>query len=338
MRRVIFIYSIHGLLIYALKMIKTLKIFNSIKKELKQFETLFDSYVEGLEFSDYLKGAKGKMLRPALTMVGAKIGGEIKEESLWAAISVELMHNATLVHDDVVDNADMRRDKPTFKHFYGDKQAVLYGDYLLAKSLDCVIRTGKLSIVNTIAHTTGEMSIGEIEQLEQSGTLETSEDEYFEIIYKKTATLFVCSLLVGYYSSTSEDALEETVKTVAYNLGMAFQVKDDLLDYDTSGSSGKVYGNDIREKKMTLPLISALRQANEADAQEIKKMILLPEIPDRELLKIISFVETNGGLEYTEMVLEKYLNQAREAIATLPEGDSKSGLNYLCKYLGERKK
>jgi len=319
-------------------MIKTLKIFNSFKKELKAFESLFDSYVEGLEYKEYLKGAKGKMLRPTLTMVAAKIGGQVSESSLWAAISVELMHNATLVHDDVVDNADKRRSKPTFKHLYGDKQAVLYGDYLLAKSLDCVVKTGELSIVNTIARTTGEMSIGEIEQLDHSGHLDTSEEDYFNIIYKKTATLFICSLLVGYYSSSAEAHLEETVKEIGYNLGMAFQIKDDLLDYDTSGESGKAFGNDIREKKMTLPLIHAFEMADKEEVKDVKKMILLPELPDEEVLKLIAFVQVNKGIEYTEAVLEQYLDKARKAISQLPEGDSKSGLAYLCQYLGKRKK
>ncbi len=312
-------------------------IFNTIRKELNKFESLFDEYVGTLKYSEYLQGIKGKMLRPAATIMAAKIGGEISEKTFWGAIAIELMHNATLVHDDVIDNADKRRDKDTFKKIYGNKAAILYGDYLLAKGLECVAKTNVLAIMNTIAQTTGEMCIGELDQLAQSGTFATKEQEYYDIIYKKTASLFVCSLLVGYQSS-GNSGLEDMFRQIGYNLGMAFQIKDDLLDYDTSGSSGKNFGNDIREKKMTLPLIYAFANASKQDVDEMKNLLLSSELSDDEVRKIINFAETNGGIKYTSEVLTQFIAKAEEMAHKLPENISKIEFDYLCRYIAERKK
>jgi octaprenyl-diphosphate synthase len=315
-----------------------LKIFNTIKKELKQFETLFDSYLKGLEFSDYLMDTKGKMLRPALTIIAGNIAGKASEQTYWYAIAVEMMHNATLVHDDIVDDANQRRQKATFRASQGDKKAVLYGDYLFAKSLECVVKTNDFRIIQAIANTTGEMSIGEIKQLDESGGLSTAEKDYYDIIYKKTASLFVCSLMVGHYSTSVDTQWEETIQRIGYNLGMAFQIKDDLLDYNTQSKSGKAFGNDIQEKKMTLPLIYALQQVSEEKEAEIKKMINLSTISDNELLKIINFSYKNEGITYTEGILASFLRKAQEDIDTLPKSMSKDALGYLVTYLAKREK
>lgn len=315
-----------------------LKIFNTIKKELKQFEKLFDSYLKDLEFNDYLMDTKGKMLRPALAIIAGNIAGKASEKTYWAAIAVEMMHNATLVHDDIVDDANKRREKATFRAKHGDKKAVLYGDYLFAKSLECVVKTNDFRIINAIASTTGEMSIGEIKQMDESGGLSTAEKDYYDIIYKKTASLFVCSLLVGHYSTATDTKWEETVNRIGLNLGMAFQIKDDLLDYDATATSGKTIGNDIREKKMTLPLIFALQQVSEEKQAYIKKMINLSAISDNDILKVIDFTYENGGIAYTEGVLASFLKKAQDDIDTLPQSLSKEALGYLTTYLGERKK
>lgn len=315
-----------------------IKIFNTIRKELKQFEALFDSYLKELEFSDYLKDTKGKMLRPALTIIASNIAGKASEKTYWSAIAVEMMHNATLVHDDVVDDANQRREKATFRATYGDRKAVLYGDYLFAKSLECVVKTDDLRIIHAIANTTGEMSIGEIKQMDESGGLSTAEKDYYDIIYKKTASLFVCSLMVGHYSSSKSNEWEETVTRIGYNLGMAFQIKDDLLDYDTQSKSGKAYGNDIQEKKMTLPLIYALQQVSTEKEAEIKKMINLSAISDNDILKIIDFSYENGGIAYTEGILASFLRKAQEDVDTLPKSISKDALGYLVTYLAKREK
>ena len=315
-----------------------LKIFNTIRKELKQFETLFDSYLGSLEFSDYLKNTKGKMLRPALTIIAGNIAGEVSEKTYWSAIAVEMMHNATLVHDDIVDDANQRRERATFRATHGDRRAVLYGDYLFAKSLECVVKTNDFRIIQAIANTTGEMSVGEIKQLEESGGLSTAEKDYYDIIYKKTASLFVCSLMVGHYSTTKDVQWDATVERIGYNLGMAFQIKDDLLDYDSKSKSGKAYGNDIQEKKMTLPLIYALQQVGEERALEIKKMINLSIIPKEDVLAVIDFANEHGGITYTEVVLNKFLTKAQEDIDSLPSSISKDSLSFLVTYLAERKK
>ena len=315
-----------------------LKIFNTIRQELKQFETLFDSYLKGLEFSDYLMDTKGKMLRPALTIIAGNIAGKASEKTYWSAIAVEMMHNATLVHDDIVDDANQRREKTTFRASYGDKKAVLYGDYLFAKSLECVVKTDDFRIIQAIANTTGEMSIGEIKQMDESGGLSTAEKDYYDIIYKKTASLFVCSLMVGHYSTTTDTQWEETIQRIGYNLGMAFQIKDDLLDYDIHSKSGKAFGNDIQEKKMTLPLIYALQQVSEEKGAEIKKMINLSAISDSEILKVIDFSYKNEGITYTEGILASFLRKAQEDIDTLPKGMSKEALGYLVSYLEKREK
>ncbi len=315
-----------------------IKIFNTIKNELNQFEKLFDAYINEIEYSDYLMNNKGKMLRPALTIISAKIAGQIQQKTYWSAIGVEMIHNATLVHDDVVDDANERRANSTFRAIHGDKRAVLYGDYLLAKGLDCIIKTEDLKIMSAIARTTEEMSIGEINQMDASGTLSTEEQDYFDIIYKKTASLFICSLLVGYYSSTEERDLEDTIRRIGLNLGLAFQIKDDLLDYDTESKSGKAFGNDIREKKMTLPLIYALQQVDDEKRNAIKNIIQQPDNSKEDIKKVIDFTYQNEGISYTNTILKSYLRNAQDDINTLPNNISKEMLTLLCTYLSDRKK
>ena len=313
-------------------------LFNSIKKELKQFEKFYEDYVKGLEYASFLKNSKGKMIRPALTLIAAKMYGDVNESALWAALSIELMHNATLVHDDVVDDADLRRGRDTFRAKHGDKRAVLYGDYLLAKSLECVAKTGDVRIVDVLARTTAEMSIGEIDQLNASGLLETNELEYLEIIYKKTATLFISSLLAGYYTSCEECDNVDLIWSIGYNLGVIFQMKDDVLDYERFGDSGKQFGNDIKEQKMTLPLIYALKQADPEVREEFKSHILNAEDSDESLHQVIDFVIENGGVEHTEGVIIEYKQRALDAIEQLPEGTAREVLLALCDYIIERKR
>ncbi len=315
---------------------KKLKIFNTLKKELKQFEDFFDDYIKDLEYASFLKETKGKMLRPALTLLTGKMNGGLKEKALWAALSIELMHNATLVHDDVVDDADLRRDKDTFRAKLGDKRAVLYGDYLLAKSLECVAKTGDVRIVDVLARTTAEMSIGEIDQLNACGVLETTEKEYLDIIHKKTATLFVCSLLAGYFSACEKCENVDLIWAIGYNLGMVFQLKDDLLDYDRNASSGKKFGNDIREQKMTLPLIFALNQVSDVMKEEVKQSVILSSNSDLDVLKVIDFVYENGGVTYTQDVMSSYAMKANDVIYQLPDGESKEALLLLSDFFAER--
>lgn len=319
-------------------MSQRLKIFKAINPDLKRFEKHFDNYLTNLEFSPYLKESKGKMLRPALTILGAHIGGEVKESTLWAALAVEMMHNATLVHDDVVDDADQRRNKSTFRAENGDKRAVLYGDYLFAKSLECVVKTGDLRIVNAIAATTGDMSIGEIQQLDASGALSTAEQTYYDIIFKKTATLFICSLLVGYYSANEAAGLETLLRQIGLKLGLAFQIKDDIFDYERDGTSGKAYGNDVREQKMTLPLIYALEQSTEKERIDIKNLIHLSSLTQEGVNRVVDFVVECGGLAYAQRVLDDFLQKAQDDIAQLPQGIGRDVLSLLCNYLADRKK
>lgn len=317
---------------------KALKIFRSIKKELKHFEDLFDGYVKDLEFSEYIIETKGKMLRPAITLLAANIDGTVNDASLWAAVSVELMHNATLVHDDIVDDANKRRNRSTFRSVHGDRRAVLYGDYLFAKSLNCVVKTGHLKIVDTIATTTGEMSIGELQQMDLSGTFDTSEEAYYDVIFKKTASLFISSLLVGYYSTASDDKWEDVVRQIGYNLGLAFQIKDDLLDYDVKSQSGKKLGNDIRERKMTLPLIYAFANGSGLQVAAIKAMMAQDNISNEEMLEVVDFAYQTGGVAYTEQRLAHFIDQSRLEINKLPNADSRLAFSMLCDYLVKRDK
>lgn len=313
-------------------------LFNSIKKELKQFEDFYEDYIKELEYASYLVDSKGKMIRPALTLITAKMYGEVNESALWAALSIELMHNATLVHDDVVDNADLRRDRDTFRAKQGDKHAVLYGDYLLAKSLECVAKTGDVRIVDILARTTAEMSIGEIDQLNASGLLETTEKEYLDIIYKKTATLFVSSLLAGYYTACDQCDNVDLIWSIGYNLGLIFQMKDDVLDYQRGNDSGKQLGNDVKEQKLTLPLIYAMSQVDEDSREDIKQHIRQAEDSYDSLNVVVDFVLDNGGIAYTEQVIENYKHLADEAINQLPDGAAKEVLSRLSDYIVKRKR
>ena len=260
----------------------------------------------------------GKMLRPMVTLLMAgACGGITKDSRLYAAAS-ELLHNATLLHDDVADESDTRRGMPTMRSRLGPSRAVLLGDFWLAKAVEVLLK-GKTeeSVWQIFSKTLSDLAEGEMLQLEKSGTADTSEADYLRIIHCKTASLFETAGLSGAISAGAPQAYVEAAGEYSKALGTAFQIKDDILDYTGDGSLGKPVGIDLLEKKITLPLLCAIKGSpREA---EIRKAVLQIDSHRENYEEISKFVAQRGGVEKAAEVLDKYVEKAQKALEILPE-------------------
>ena len=282
----------------------------------------------------YIIGHKGKQLRPALVFLSARIFGDVTETTFSAAYMVELLHNATLIHDDVVDDAEKRRNLLSVKAIWKNKVAVLAGDYYLAKGLLYAMEHNEIKILEIMSNAVREMSEGELKQIEHAKALENSEESYFEIIKNKTAALFRSSMIMGAYSShaASDEDIEKMAK-VADCLGIAFQIRDDVLDYSNTNILGKAPLNDLQEKKMTLPLIYALEQVSLVERTKIKWLIKTKHNNKAAMQTVADFVTRNGGIAYTQEKSNSFCEQAKELCETFPESESRSGLLNLIDYV-----
>lgn len=260
----------------------------------------------------------GKMLRPMVTLLMAGACGGIGEESRLYAAASELLHNATLLHDDVADESDTRRGMPTMRSRLGPSRAVLLGDFWLAKAVEVLLK-GKTdeAVWQIFSKTLSDLAEGEMLQLEKSGTADTSEDDYLRIIHCKTASLFETAGLSGAVSAGAPQAWVEAAGEYSRALGTAFQIKDDILDYTGDGSLGKPVGIDLLEKKITLPLLCAMKDSpREA---EIRKAVLQIDTHRENYEEISKFVAQRGGVEKAAEVLDEYVEKAQKALEILPE-------------------
>lgn len=307
--------------------------FNSLfKQSLKSKVVLVDLITR------YILKQKGKKVRPLLVLLASKISGGIQNRSYRGAILVELLHTATLVHDDVVDNAETRRGFPSINAVWKNKAAVLMGDYLLAKGLLLATESEDFDFLKVISDTVRRMSEGELLQMHKTRKLDLDEETYFRIISDKTASLLSTCCEIGARASTDDKIKIEAMRSFGENLGMAFQIRDDILDFIGNKSLiGKPLGADIREKKLTLPLIFALQKAEPKLAKKI-----LAEIKSggkkMNVDLVIDFVKDLGGIEYANQIANKFAETAIKSISVFEDSDAKSSLCDLVTFVVERSK
>lgn len=287
---------------------------------------------------DYYLSTKGKQMRPILVLLAARLFGEIRQETIDAAVSIELLHNASLIHDDVVDATFQRRGRESVNAIWDNRIAVLVGDFFVSTALKCSLATNNIEIVSTLSQLGQDLAWGEIEQLDNVRRRILSEEAYFEVINKKTASLFVACMKVGACSSGKSDERTEHILSFGEKLGLCFQIKDDIFDYFNDSDIGKPTGNDIREGKVTLPLIYALSKADETTRKHYAGILEKIHLTEDEIHSLIEFAKTNGGIEYAEKIMDKLRNEALQTIEVFKESPVYPSLKKILQYTIERKK
>jgi octaprenyl-diphosphate synthase len=314
---------------------------NQIKKPIAGELASFEKYFHGVMKTNipllnlvinYLLRRKGKQMRPILVFLTAKLMGNPNPSTFTAAALIEILHTATLIHDDVVDESNERRGFFSINALWKSKVAVLLGDYLLAKGLLLAVNNKEYELLNIVAEAVKEMSEGELLQLKNSRKHSITREEYYEIIRKKTATLISCCSACGAKSVGMPDETVHEMKLFGEMLGMAFQIKDDLLDYQINSFTGKPLGNDLREKKLTLPLIYALEQAEKPERNRILRIISHPARNQYRFDEVLRFVEQNGGIEFARNQMNEYCIQALKKLDSYQTGDVKTALHEFVDY------
>jgi len=315
-----------------------------IQADLQAFESHFKSTLRSpIPLLDvilrYLVKRKGKQLRPALVFLTARLTGlPITERTHRGAALVELMHTATLIHDDVVDDSPVRRGFFSINALWKNKGAVLVGDYLLSRVLLLAVEHQDHDLLYHVSSSVKAMSEGELLQLEKARRLDIVESVYYEIIEKKTASLMASCCGVGAASTGADAAAVEAVRRFGLALGMAFQIRDDLLDYRQYDQTGKPHGIDIKEHKMTLPLIYALQQADPAERKSMIRTVKKDaDRPDR-VQALMDRVVALGGVAYAEATMHRYKEEAVEHLNHFPDSDAKEALRLLAEFVVARKK
>jgi octaprenyl-diphosphate synthase len=313
-----------------------------IKLELKAFEKHFrqslKSNVPLLDIiTNYILRKKGKQMRPAFVLLSARMFGEIGASSYTAASMIELLHTASLIHDDVVDESHERRGFFSINALWKSKIAVLVGDYLLAKGLLVAVANKEYDLLEIVSEAVREMSEGELLQIQKSRKLNISMDDYFEIIRKKTAALIAACTASGAKSAGADADQVEKMRAFGELTGIAFQIKDDLFDYEKNGKIGKPTANDIKEKKMTLPLIYALEVCPASERKAIISIIKHHNRNADRVDEVIDFVKNYGGLIFAEKKMQEYKEKALALLITFEDSDSKKSLISLLEFTISRK-
>lgn len=285
----------------------------------------------------YIVRRKGKQLRPMFVFLLAKMLGEINDSTYRGASLIELLHTATLVHDDVVDEANYRRGFFSLNALWKNKISVLVGDFLLSKGLKLAIDNEEFHFLKIVNEAVQLMSEGELIQMEKARSLDITEDVYFDIIRRKTASLIASCCQVGAASVSTDKQLIETAKLMGEKTGIAFQIKDDLFDYGDE-EIGKPLGIDIKEKKMTLPLIYALNQSGWWEKRKIIYIIKNQTDNSKKVKEVIQFVKEKGGLEYASKKMMEIKEEALGLLQQFPKNESRDSLEMLINYTIERKK
>lgn len=313
-----------------------------IQEELNYFEKYFrDTMRSRVALLDrityYIVKRKGKQMRPMFVLYCAKLCGPINEQTYVAASMVELLHTASLVHDDVVDDSNRRRGFFSINALWKNKAAVLVGDYLLSKGLLIALENKQFRLLNIMSEAVRKMSEGELLQMEKSRSLNIDEATYFEIIEAKTASLISASCEAGAASTTDDETIIEKIKEFGLKIGVAFQLKDDLFDYGNN-VIGKPVGNDIKEKKMTLPLIFMLDKMSKKNRQNTLKEIRKHHDNSKRMNAIIKQVRSSGGIEYTEKMMNQYYEEALSILDYFKENELSESLKSLLNYVILRSK
>lgn len=316
------------------------KITSPIKSELTEFQKIFSGSLKSNValvdlITKYILKQKGKKIRPILVLLSAKLCGKISSRTYVAATLVELLHTATLIHDDVVDDAKTRRGLASINAVWKNKAAVLMGDFLLSKGLLVSLDNNEPDFLKATSEAVRRMSEGELLQIQKARNFDATEETYFKVISDKTASLIKTCCKIGAMSATNDKSKVDNMASYGENLGIAFQLRDDLLDYTGRKKLlGKATGNDLKEKKFTLPLLIALKNAPSKNSREI--MRLIKSESQKKFDSVYYFVEEYGGIEYTQEKIFKYSEQALEAIKSFANNESKESLTELVSFVSTR--
>ena len=312
-----------------------------IAREMEDFEQKFRSSMKTKvllldKIMNYIVKRKGKQMRPMFVFLSAGACGTISDSTFRGASLIELLHTATLVHDDVVDDANYRRGFFSVNALWKNKIAVLVGDFLLSRGLILSVENKDFDLLSIVTEAVKEMSEGELLQMEKARQLDINEEVYYEIIRQKTASLIASCCAVGASSVKAPDDIVEKMKLFGQRVGMAFQIKDDLFDYGED-EIGKPVGIDIKEKKMTLPLIYALSKSTWLEKRRIISIVKNESEKPKKVKEVIDFVKKSGGIEYAIQAMTKYHQQASDMLAQLPDSVYKNSLSQLVQFTIDRK-
>ena len=314
-----------------------------VDKEMAEFEAYFSKTIRSEIpllniILNYIIRRKGKQMRPLLVFLTARLNGEITEATYIAATFIELLHTASLVHDDVVDDANERRGALSINALWNSKIAVLVGDYLLSKGMLISVEKNRFDMLEIVSDAVKSMSEGELLQLQKSRKLNLKEEDYFKIIKSKTAALLSACTACGARSVSEDPEIIQMMKDFGKNIGIAFQIRDDLLDYEGTGLTGKTAGNDIKERKITLPLIYALDQTSYMKKRHILGIVKNRKKTKAEINEVISFVSENGGMEYAELKMNQYRDKALSILDVYPDSEVRDSMKEFVLYTTSRKK
>ncbi|MFN8206814.1 MAG: polyprenyl synthetase family protein [Bacteroidales bacterium] len=312
-----------------------------VENEIGEFEKVFRSSMKSnipllTLVTNYVLRRKGKQIRPIFVFLSASLNGGVKESTYVASSMIELLHTATLIHDDVVDESYERRGFFSINALWRSKIAVLLGDYMLAKGLLVAVQHKEYELLDIVSEAVREMSEGEILQLQKSRKNGISAEEYFEIIRKKTATLIAACTASGARSAGAEPEKVQLMKEFGEYVGIAFQIKDDILDYQKKGLTGKPSGNDIKDQKYTLPLILGIEKSDAAEQRRIRRMMGTNHMNTGKIESIIRFAEQSGGLESARQQMNEYRDKALGILGSFPENDARKALQELVVFITER--
>ena len=314
----------------------------TISEELKKFDLLYSSIrsenAQLQEMIEHMYKADGKKIRPILMLLTAKSLGEVNDSTYHAAVTIELLHTAALIHDDVVDDADMRRGQPSLNSIYDNRKTVLCGDFFLSSALTQSVLTNDLEIVATIAKLGKNLSEGELMQLILADEIIIDEEEYYNVIRKKTASLLSDCMRIGAITVGADKDVVEKFAQLGELIGIGVQLRDDIFDY-FNDNVGKPTGNDIREGKITLPLLHAFKNTSEVEHQQAMSIVESKDFSDENVDYLINFAKVNGGIDYTYTALDNTIEKAKAIvtdIALIPNDMQESFLAVI-QYLKERK-
>ena len=313
-----------------------------IIKEFREFEAFFyDSMKSKVSLLDtilkYVVKQKGKQIRPLFVILSAALNGQITSKTYRGATLIELLHTASLIHDDVVDDSMERRGLFSINALWKNKIAVLIGDYLLSRGMLLALQNKDYDVLEITSEAVKMISEGELLQIEKARTLDIKEEVYFEIIRMKTASLIASSCAIGAASANATEEHQEGMKKFGEYTGIAFQIKDDLLDFSTD-ITGKPKGTDLKEKKLTLPLIHSLKQADKSERKRIINLISRQSKKKSTYNEVIHFIEKNKGFEYAIQLMNDYRKKALNELLVYPENDFKTALFELVNFTVDRKK
>lgn len=302
-----------------------------IEKEMERYGEVFNTCLRHKtpflnEVLKMIGARKGKMMRPMLTLLSAKLFGEVGESAIYAAAAFEFFHTASLVHDDVVDESDRRRGQSSVNGAYGNKVAVLIGDYVLTNSLLNAAATGNLRFVEMVSVTAQKLVDGELLQLNSVHNTEISEDVYLNIIDNKTAALFASCCESGAVASGASDDDVANMRTFGTVIGRCFQIRDDMFDYEHDDSIGKPTGNDMKEGKLTLPVIYALKSKGDEDMFSLARKVKNGLASAEDIERLVTFTKESGGIEYAANVMNRYADDAKKLLDRYPDSEVKQSL------------